>query len=206
LRDLIAHADAPALIQAYEALRVEKPQLGVPELSAPVATAPDTTPESTQIWTEVSTLLGALDQRAARTQRALALLIEDGAASGGHLFLCDGERLALAASTATDAPDARCQPLAERHFQAGPSQTGSETTATTSAPPGRSNRPRPPSEELVPIVLGVEAGGEWVAIGVALLIAPAPRKPRITLARAVSRCLQLYGDAMPRSSSRTSEA
>ena len=57
----------------------------------------------------------------------------------------------------------------------------------------------------MPVVLGVEADGDWVAVGVALLASPAPHKPRITLVRAVSRCLQLYGDAMPRSSSRTSE-
>jgi hypothetical protein len=62
------------------------------------------------------------------------------------------------------------------------------------------------SEDLVPIVLGVEAGGEMVAIGVALLAAPAPRKPRGMLVRAVGRCLHLYGDAVPRPSPRKSDA
>ena len=87
LHRAIEHAEAPALVTAYQALREESSRkLSLSELPAFV-TATRTLGDSSTSMSDVITRVSAAGARAKRARQALELLLEDSGARGGYLFL-----------------------------------------------------------------------------------------------------------------------
>jgi tetratricopeptide (TPR) repeat protein len=96
---LIEHAEAPALINAYETLRQESAQqLANADLPVASRSASSTTLESSTLYTNVQTLLTSVENGQARATRSLQLLLDEAGARGGHLLLSDAKGLSVVAS------------------------------------------------------------------------------------------------------------
>jgi hypothetical protein len=202
LHGLLEHADAPALINAYEALRAGSMQLAMPQLAAPGGAhgqaARDVTEE---IASHVRTRLSAHDDRDERALQALELLLEDSGADTGHLFLFDETGLFAAASINGDAHTEELLSLARRHVDGELTRAGTEAV-TVAMPSMHATMPTPlgtAEYPLTPVLLSDESNGV-VLTGIALLaMRGEPAKPpRSQLVRAISRCLQTAGDSVPR--------
>jgi tetratricopeptide (TPR) repeat protein len=196
---LIEHADAPALIQAYETLRAESSQLALPQLEQSIALPRPGITDSSQIWTTVSMRLNAHEQRADRARQAVSMLIEDCGARVGHLFLLDAGGLFVAASS-DEAIGVRLLPVAQKHLELELSRSSSD--ALTVALPSFSPLTRAALSEfdaaLTPVLLSNDDGtGRSVVTGVALLgfDSSNERVPRADLIEAISRALELSRDS-----------
>jgi tetratricopeptide (TPR) repeat protein len=203
LHDLLVHADAPALIHAYETMRAEIRQIATPELPTVTIAPRSMQTELSDIATQVLVRMGALNERQERAQQALQLLLEDSGADLGHLFLFDAGGLFAAASVNDTQPAPELIAIAQRHIDSELGKASTEaltvavdiemaaTTAPTLMTTGIS--------QLSPVLLSAGADAGMALTGLALLGTRAAvlRTPRTDLVRAISRCLLAAGDSVP---------
>jgi len=203
LRGLLEHADAPALIGAYETLREESTRrLALPELPAVASPGDTDTTASSTMFTDVRTRLIAITERDQRARQALELLLEESGAPSGHLFLFDEHGLFPAAAVETSPASEQLLSLAQRYLEA---EVGGSATAVVTVADLASSRSTPPTvlhegtARLAPVLLAGDASGRAVVTGLALLeLREATlRTPRVDLVRAISRCLHSTGDSLP---------
>jgi tetratricopeptide (TPR) repeat protein len=198
----IDHAEAPALINAYEALREEsRKQLALPELPAAAVITSASPTESTAMFTEVRTRLNAFNERQARAQQALELLLESSGARAGHLFLFDAGGLFSAASVGRQLGEEEMLLLAQKHVDAelGSTKTESVTVADLALSGATVSSEMSESESpVVPMLLldGSETSPMLVGLALVARGEVRVRAPRSDLMRAISRCLQEAGDSV----------
>jgi tetratricopeptide (TPR) repeat protein len=198
---LIEHADAPALWNAYEALRGESGgQLGVADL--PPVGGDTSTPLSTATYTQVRTRFGALNERRERTRHALSLLLEECQAASGHLLLLDAGRLFAAASIGLAAASDQLVAEAQRllTLEASPTETMALTTTASDAVAHSPSAHWLSDGEssFAPVLLVDGAEGHALLSGVVLLTVrgEVQKQPRSELVHAISRCLRAAGDCV----------
>jgi len=203
MRALLEHADAPALINAYGALREDAGRLlAITDVPPAMTDDRSLSSEWTQIFTEVRTRLNACGERAARAEQALALLLAECGASAGHLFLFDAGGLFAAASVAEPDVNEELLALAQQYLELelGDARTAAMTVAQSGAAAVTAMPALWASSEarLKPVWLSEGEDSRRRLVGLALLVVRgAPlRKPRSELVRAISRCLQLAGDSV----------
>jgi tetratricopeptide (TPR) repeat protein len=201
LHSMLEHADAPALVHRYEALRGESPpDLTLPSLRPGAPSSRTVFNESTALFTEVQTRMNTCNERDARAQQALDLLLEDSGASSGHLFLFDAGGLFPAVSHGQGHASETLLALAQEYLQAdiGDSKTAAVTVADlasagTTVPTVLVDG----DSRLAPILLCDYASGRPMLSGLALLtVGTSLRMPRTDLIRAISRCLHAAGDSL----------
>jgi tetratricopeptide (TPR) repeat protein len=196
---LIEHAEAPALINSYDALRAaSRRELAITNLPSLQAVSRSTFTDST-LFTQIHTRLAAFDKQQERVRHALTLLLEDSGARAGHLLLFDAHGLFAAAAVnenqASDGLLNKAQAYLDSQFEV-------RTLTVTASEIAESNqlaRLVDGSNALAPIALVDRAANPVKLVGVALLaIGDKPlRPPRVELVRIVSRCLQDAGDSLP---------
>jgi tetratricopeptide (TPR) repeat protein len=202
LRILLERADAPALVNAYEALREEgSKHLAIPELPAAVTVTRSLGSESTAMFTEVRTRMNAFSARQERAEQALQLLLEDSGAEAGHLFLFDAGGLFAAASIGNDFANERL--LSEAQKQVDAELGSGKTEAVTVADLVRATAivrggQRSDESDRMPVMLS-STDESSALVGVALLNLRGRRLrvPRNELVLAIGRCLQEAGDSIP---------
>jgi hypothetical protein len=197
---LIEQADAPALINAYEALREESSRrLSAPDLPAALGGAAASMTDSSIMLTEVSTHLSSLDRSQARTQQALELLIADTGTQSGQLFLFDARGLFRAASVNQNGSNEEFLSVAQRFLD---SQLAEVKTITATETDGDGDAAQSQwtvgMTDLAPVLLSDRVDGASVVVGVVLLAGhgEAPRPPRHELVRVISHCLRAAGDSL----------
>jgi hypothetical protein len=195
---LIEHADAPSLINSYDALRADSQrELAIshlPELQAGTRT---TFTDST-MFTQIHTRLAGFDKQQERVRDALRLLLEDSGARFGHLLLFDAHGLFAAAAVserqASDALLNKAQAYLDNHREI---RTMTITASEIGEVP-QLVQLRDGDSVFTPIALLDHSTTPARLVGVALLAfhdAPV-RTPRVELVRIVSRCLQEAGDSV----------
>ena len=194
---LLQNADAPALFNAYEALRAQcRHGQALPAALSGGVIGRTTITEST-LYTQIHTLLTQLETPHERINQALTLLLEDSGASGGHLLLFGKRGLfAAAAMNENRAGDSLLQAA-----QALVGQNLEIRTVTVTASDLNqelSARLHDGDTPLAPVMLVDRMANPPSLVGVALLAqhgAPL-RAPREELVRIVSRCLHEGGDSI----------
>ncbi len=200
MRALIASADAPALVNAYESLRERGGrQLELNGLPSPVTLVTANMTDVSSVYSEVRARLSACGLPKQRAQQALELLLEDSRARSGHLFLFGQDGLFPAASAHGVADDALLS-QAKQYVESQRVQT--KTAALTSSPGttevGGSHFTLG-ATKLVPVLLTDVTDGRSVMLGVGLLAMHEAtlRMPRSLLLQALARCLASSGDSVP---------
>jgi hypothetical protein len=202
LWQLLEHADAPALIHAYEALREESSdKLALVDVPAATPISRETATESTEMFTQIRTRMNAFDDRDERAQHALELLMHDSGARSGHLFLFDAGGAFAAASLGRSPPNEALLVSVQQYLEAELHETktavvtmadvaGAETAAATVLSAG--------DVRFAPVLLSDNDGGDSQLAGLALLAMPDKglQAPRSELVRAISRCLLASGDSV----------
>ena len=199
LWSLLQHAHAPALIGAYEALRLESAALATREL-------PDAGPSSvlsaaTAIFSEMQTQLSSLQTRDERAQKALEVVLGEVHATSGQLLLLNAEGLFAAAAIGRASADEHVLTQVRAYVQR---QCGDVQTVAVAR-----SGPRAPKvvaetfacddgARLLPLLLVDREHGCSVLAGVALIAVEEhdARPPRSELLQAVSRCLRTAGDTL----------
>ena len=199
--ELLEHADAPALFQAYGALReAANDEIGGFDVPAPSPVTRALT-DMIDTFTQIRTRLTALDDRGERARHALRLLLEDSGAAAGHLFLFGAEGPFAAASSDPNGPGEPLITAVRQYLDAELRDT--KTAVVTSADIGdpqvaAAGTLADGERRLVPVLL-CDGGDEGNALaGIALLVAAETqlRAPRAELARAIARCLITTGDSI----------
>ena len=210
LHQAIEHAEAPALVTAYEALREDsKRKLALSELPAFV-TATRTAGDSSTATSDVVTRLTAAGGRSKRARQALELLLEDCGGRSGYLFLCGQAGLFAAASVDEIDSEEAVLPIACDYLD---SELGESMTATLDASELTSARARLPKlwtesgSPYLPVLLADRRDLQATLVGVALIAVTelTPRTPRVDLVRAVSHGLRIAADGAGRDSKPSSE-
>jgi hypothetical protein len=205
LHRAIEHADAPALVTAYEALREEsKRKLSLSELPAFV-TATRTLVDSSTAMSDVITRLSASGGRAKRARQALELLLEDSGARSGCLFLCG--QTALFAAAAVDEIDSEesLLSIARDYLEGELGETMTETISASELTSAGATLPTVSTESgslYLPVLLADRRDLPATLAGVALIAVTelTPRTPRVDLVRAVSHALRIAADGIGRDS------
>jgi len=199
LHDLLEHADAPALIGAYEALRAESNRIEMPELFAAASDGAEAKDATDELTTQVRTRLSAFGERHERALQVLQLLLEDTGATIGHLFLFDSHGLFAAASVASVHAGPQLLALAQQYVDRELTCAGADavTVADTSVQTTLPTELSSAQAHLTPVLLA-EGSDRMMLVGIALLGAGplTPKPPRAQLLRAISRCLQTAGDSV----------
>jgi hypothetical protein len=196
LHRAIAHAEAPALVAAYEALREEgSSKLSLSELS-PLVAASRTTVDSSTIMGDVITRLSAVGGQAKRARQALEILLQDSGARSGHLFLCGPAGLFQAAAIEEDDSEQALLPIARRYLDSELGETKTETISAAELTSAGTSLPTLLTESgllYLPVLLADRRDLQATLVGVALIAMAelAPRTPRVDLVRAVSRGLHM---------------
>jgi tetratricopeptide (TPR) repeat protein len=196
---LIERADAPALINAYEALRAgSRRDLELLELPAG-GTVTRTTFSDTMMFTQIQTRLAQFGVQHERLRQALTLLLEDSGAHSGHLLLFHQRGLFAAADVNEAQPSDDMLRKAQAFLD---SQLEFKTVTVTASEIGAMSQT---GVQLVdggtafaPVALVDRGASPPRLVGVALLAHhDLPIKsPRAELVRIVSRCLQEAGDSV----------
>ncbi|MFI5308836.1 MAG: hypothetical protein ACHQ53_15875, partial [Polyangiales bacterium] len=199
LHDLLAQADAPAFIHAYEALRQEAGRLSSVELPSAGALPRTDLAISTEIATQVRTRLATADERVERAMLALKLLLEDAGASVGHLFLFDSVGLFAAASTEHGLVPEALLLRAKGYLEGELEATEAVTMADVESGVSTLKLELPGDPKFGPLLLAHAAGERQTVTGVALIATSdaVSKQPRGELVRAISHCLVLAGDSVP---------
>jgi tetratricopeptide (TPR) repeat protein len=202
LRTILEHADAPALVNAYEALREESTkQFVVPALPSMAPGTRTSATDSSTMFTEIRTRLNAFNERQERAQQALELLLESSGAQGGCLFLFDAGGLFQAASIGRELGEEELLAIAQRHVDAelGSGRTEAVTVADLAVSATTTATSVVQDPRAVPILLADGRERNPMLLGVALVTAndARVRSPRSELVQAISRCLQEAGDSVP---------
>jgi tetratricopeptide (TPR) repeat protein len=202
MKEMLEHADAPALVHKYEALRDGNPlELTFPSLAPEATSAHTAINQSTAIFTEVQTRMNSCSARDTRARQALALLLEASGAAGGHLFLFDAGGLFPAASHEQSQPSEKLLALAQEYVAADICESKTVTVNAADLTAHGTTMPTMFTERgsrLVPVLLCDYDGERGVLSGLALLSVggKALQMPRNELTRAISRCLQAAGDSL----------
>ena len=205
---LLARAHAPALVNAYEALREasSKHIAGADSLPAVAVTRTAHTQASTS-FSEVRTRLTAFGGRADRMRQVLELLLEDSGAKAGHLFLFRADGLHACASSQTrdsEHAPATLLALAQCHVEAEIIEAKTVAVTIANLPVDALDSALPTllarGASLMPVLLIDRSEARPMLAGIAMLDAREAnlRPPRTDLVEAISRCLLLTGDAVPR--------
>jgi tetratricopeptide (TPR) repeat protein len=196
---LIEHADAPAMINAYEALRAgSRKDLELLELPA-AGTVTRTTFSDTLMFTQIQTRLAQFGVQQERLRQALSLLLEDSGAHSGHLLLFDQRGLFAAADVNETPPGDELLRKAQAFLDA---QLELKTVTVTASEIGAmsqtGNQLTDRDTSFAPVALIDRGVSPPRLVGVALLAHhDLPVKaPRVELVRIVSRCLQEAGDSV----------
>jgi tetratricopeptide (TPR) repeat protein len=199
----IEHADAPALVTAYEALREESSRkLSLSNLPA-FLTSIRPSGDSSIATSDVATRLSAAGGRAKRARQALELLLEDIGARSGYLFLCSHAGLSVAAAVEEIDPEEDVLPIACRYLDGELGETMTETvsaSALTSAGPTLPTVSTQSGSPYLPVLLADRRDLQATLVGVALIAVTdlSTRTPRVDLVRAVSHGLRFAGDSIGR--------
>ncbi|MDD9969024.1 MAG: protein kinase [Myxococcales bacterium] len=195
LRDLLEHADAPALVAAYEALRQQTSS----DLDAlhQRSISTDEVGAMTSVFTEVSSQINASSASEVRCRRALELVLEDMGLREGHLFLV-GDEGAYSAASIGARPDDMLE-LAERALSNDLLETKTEEglRVKISDRPSNSNDPSTQTSIAVaPIMLAQRSDDLPRPVGVILhkLEPQLPKAPNDDLLHAIAQCLVTAGD------------
>jgi tetratricopeptide (TPR) repeat protein len=205
LHRAIEHAEAPALVTAYEALREEsKRKLSLSELPAFV-TATRTMGDSSTAMSDVITRLSAAGGRAKRARQALELLLEDSGARSGYLFLCSQPGLFLAAAVGDIDSEETLLPIARHYLDGELGETMTQTVSASELTSAGTAMPTLLTESgspYLPVLLADRRDLQATVVGVALIALTelTPRTPRVDLVRAVSHGLRIAADSMVRDS------
>ena len=206
LHRAIEHAEAPALVTAYQALRDESSRkLSLSDLPAFVTATRSSGGDSSTTMSGVITRLTAAGGRAKRALQALELLLEDSGARGGYLFLCGQAGLFVAAAVGEIDSEEDLLPIASQYLdgELGETKTvtisASELTSTGAALPTLLTESGSP---YLPVLLADRRDLQATLVGVALLAVTelTPPPPRVDLVRAVSHGLRVAGDSGVRDS------
>jgi hypothetical protein len=202
LHRLLEQAEAPALWNAYEALRGE----GRAQLMAadpPAGSAGAGLPAMvTEIFTQLQTRFSALSERGERAQHALELLLEDCETDAGHLLLLDASGLFAAATRGSDGASEKLLADARRLLVLDADDVA---TVVVNVPPGEAGVSESTTrwlsdgeDSFAPLLLVDRADGHAQLSGVALLAvrAATPKAARPELVQAISRCLRDAGDSL----------
>jgi serine/threonine-protein kinase len=202
LRSLLEHADAPALLNAYEALREQAGrQLEIAALPIGVAVIDNANAESSALFTDVQLRLRALPAREQRVQQALRLLFDHSGVSSGYLFLFDASGAVPAAVVGCAEPSTTLFTLARQYLDAELSET---STAVVTVPDATAAGTMARAllfegdAKYEAILLSHRVEGRPVLTGLALLTLgeTKTRTPPGDLARAISHCLEASGDSV----------
>jgi tetratricopeptide (TPR) repeat protein len=203
LHRAIEHAEAPALVTAYEALREESSRkLSLSDLPAFVSVTRSMGDSST-IMGDVITRLSAATGPAKRARQALELLLEDSGARSGCLFLCGQAGLFVAAAVdETDAEEVLL-PIARHYLDGELGETKTETINVSELTSGGTTLPTLLTESgspYLPVLLADRRDLHATLVGVALIAVAelSPRTPRVDLVRAVSHGLRTVADGIGR--------
>ena len=201
----IEHAEAPALVTAYQALREESSRkLSLSELPAFV-TATRTLADSSTTMDDVITRLSAAGGRAKRARQALDLLLEDSGARSGYLFLCGQAGLFVAAAVDEIDSEEAMLPIARHYLDGELGETKTETITASELTSAGITLPTLLTESgspYLPVLLADRLDLQATLVGVASIAVAElpPRTPRVDLVRAVSHGLRIAGDTIGRDS------
>jgi hypothetical protein len=202
LHAILEHADAPALVNAYEALREESTkELALPALPGVMPDTHTSPTESSTMFTEIRTRLGAFNERHERAQHALELLLESSGAHSGGLFLLDAGGLFAAASIGREVAEEELLAIAQKHVDAelGAARADAVTVADLAISATTTATSVEEDARAVPILLTDGDERNPMLLGVALVATRQARvrSPRSELVQAISRCLKDAGDSLP---------
>lgn len=197
LHRAIEHAQAPALVTAYEALLKDSKRMLVHSELPPFAAARASSDSSTGT-SELSTRLST-GGRVKRARQALELLLEDSGARSGYLFLRGQAGLFTAATVDELDSEEAVLPIARDYLDGA---LGESVTADGSAPELMSTGATPATlptysgTNYLPVLLADPRDRHASPVGVALLAVTGamPSAPRLELVRAVSRGLRPAAD------------
>jgi len=196
---LLEHADAPALIRAYQALREENSRVvrGSDAASVSHISIKEVSAYASMLST-LQTRFDVMDSAQQRAEHALELLISDSGSHGGYLFLLNREGLFVAAKQAVANDNAVLSVATQYlHTQLDEVQTVTATDTSTELLGTQLTGLPNSSPGLVPVPLTEHSDQGELLLGLALLAAgTSSRAPRATLVRALSRCLHVAGDSL----------
>jgi tetratricopeptide (TPR) repeat protein len=195
LWSLIEHAEAPALINAYESLREQSAsQLASAGLPVASRSANPTTMESSTLYTSAQTLLTSLSQGQPRATQSLQLLLDESGAHGGHLLLLDANGLSVAASINAEHAGAELVQTAQDHLDdlLEDARTETQTATDNGMAPVLSNG----RTGFATVLLSERSADRPTIVGIALLaVGELPlRVPRSELVRIICQCLLTAND------------